>query len=683
MRTKNIFLFIIALIAISFKASAHWTTKGPYGGKISCLYAADTLLYIGSVDGGVYRSTSSAANAWRYANYTGLTHGQINDIVQIGNTILAATPVGVFRSGNIGDTWTGSNSGIPVSASTHRFIYTGTRVLVATSMGMSKSDDGGNTWSTVAGAPNSVSCFAYDGTRIFAGTTGNGVFVSTNNGDTWTAVNTGLTDLSILSLEVSGGNIFAGTLNGIFISSASTVSWSPGNTGLVDLAIYSLSVSGGNVYAGTGNGVFVSADVSPSWTAANTGYTGPVTALEIFNGKIYLGTAEDGIYKSNSLSSISWIRHNNGFNNLEAYTVYNDGLLLITSTNKGLFVSRDLGASFIAANNGLNDSTTVRDLCFAGPDLYAATSGGVYKSTDTGQTWTPVNTGLIMGLNMRQICATPTHLVASTGSGFVFTTPLTAINWTEVVSLSMVNAQEIIATGPTTVFIATLGDGIYRTTDLVNWTNVNPGLTATDISSLAIKGGDIYAGTLGNGIYKSSLSSFSWSAVNTGLPSMDITALYSAGQWVVAGFMGNVYATYNDGASWEPTNVMDYIPEYAYIYDISFTTASTRIFVTTPHNTVYSNGIAELPVGITERGNEMFFSISPNPSNGNFNIRLKQLNENIENITITDINGKMVGSIPSAKGSVSVNVSMELAKGIYLVKVHTSTGMFTQKLVVE
>ena len=49
---------------------------------------------------------------------------------------------------------------------------------------------------------------------IFAGTNG-GVFHSTNNGDTWTKINSGLTNTSVRALAInSNGDIFAGTDGG-------------------------------------------------------------------------------------------------------------------------------------------------------------------------------------------------------------------------------------------------------------------------------------------------------------------------------------------------------------------------------------------------------------------------------------------------------------------------------------
>ena len=55
-------------------------------------------------------------------------------------------------------------------------------------------------------------------TNIFAGTYGGGVFLSTDNGASWTAVNNGLTNPDINTLAINGTNIFAGTNEGVFLS---------------------------------------------------------------------------------------------------------------------------------------------------------------------------------------------------------------------------------------------------------------------------------------------------------------------------------------------------------------------------------------------------------------------------------------------------------------------------------
>ena len=121
-----------------------------------------------------------------------------------------------------------------------------------------------------------VECLAASGTNLFAGTYV-GVFLSTNNGTSWTEVNSGLTNTNVRSLAVSGTNLFAGTHGGgVFLSTNNGASWTAVNNGLVSPFVYAFAVSGGNLFAGTlgnGGGVFLSTNNGTSWTLVNNGLT--------------------------------------------------------------------------------------------------------------------------------------------------------------------------------------------------------------------------------------------------------------------------------------------------------------------------------------------------------------------------------------------------------------------------
>jgi len=85
---------------------------------------------------------------------------------------------------------------------------------------------------------------------------GKGVFLSTDNCTTWTAIDSGLpTNATVPSLAVSGNNIFAGTQgSGVFLSTNNGTSWTAVNNGLTNTQIQSLAVSGSNIFAGTSTG---------------------------------------------------------------------------------------------------------------------------------------------------------------------------------------------------------------------------------------------------------------------------------------------------------------------------------------------------------------------------------------------------------------------------------------------
>src|SRR5258707_3870270 len=79
-----------------------------------------------------------------------------------------------------------------------------------------------------------VYSLAVKGTQLFAGTNTAGAFRSTDNGITWTAIDSGITNLSVRAMAVSGSNLFAGTESGVFLSTNNGTSWTEVNTGLTN-----------------------------------------------------------------------------------------------------------------------------------------------------------------------------------------------------------------------------------------------------------------------------------------------------------------------------------------------------------------------------------------------------------------------------------------------------------------
>lgn len=99
-----------------------------------------------------------------------------------------------------------------------------------------------------------ISCIAISGSNIFTGIYGCGVFLSSNNGSSWAAVNTGLPITDVVALAISGNNIFAGTNNGVFRSSNNGSNWVTVNTGLTNTDVWSLAINDSNIFAGTNGG---------------------------------------------------------------------------------------------------------------------------------------------------------------------------------------------------------------------------------------------------------------------------------------------------------------------------------------------------------------------------------------------------------------------------------------------
>src|SRR5581483_6985499 len=71
-----------------------------------------------------------------------------------------------------------------------------------------------------------VYCLANIGSQLFCGMA-TGIFVSTDKGDSWTPMNSGLKDVGVQTLVVDGTTLFAGTSKGgVYRSMDSAKTWS-------------------------------------------------------------------------------------------------------------------------------------------------------------------------------------------------------------------------------------------------------------------------------------------------------------------------------------------------------------------------------------------------------------------------------------------------------------------------
>ena len=113
------------------------------------------------------------------------------------------------------------------------------------------SNDHGTSWTAVDTGltDTSIMAFAVSGENLFAGTSGAGVFLSTNNGNNW--VRSGLTKGYVCAFALSGTNLFAGIVGGVFLSTNNDTSWTAVDSGLTDTSILALVVSGTSLFAGT------------------------------------------------------------------------------------------------------------------------------------------------------------------------------------------------------------------------------------------------------------------------------------------------------------------------------------------------------------------------------------------------------------------------------------------------
>lgn len=165
--------------------------------------------------------------------------------------------------------------------------------------GIFRSTNEGSTWTkTHTGAGL---CFFDDGSAIYAGVDQQGIFKSNNSGQTWTAANGGIpTDPALRrpsAFARAGNHIIASFYSGgIYLSSNQGASWSQVST---EELIYCLAKAGSTLFAGTQNGLMKSTDNGLTWEYVQNDlyYATAVTALYVKSAnEMYIGTGNQGIF---------------------------------------------------------------------------------------------------------------------------------------------------------------------------------------------------------------------------------------------------------------------------------------------------------------------------------------------------------------------------------------------------
>ena len=244
---------------------------------------APTILYAGLFEAGVWLSTNGAQS------WTNSTNGSIaaNDTVQSlavdpsrPEDIYALTGTGVHISMG-GGTWQSRSSGLPSPSAT--------------------------LFRDLAADPT-------DAGTLYVATNPQGLFRTTNGGQSWDAVNDGLPagDLNVRGVAVSpvtGRVMISIGGNGLWRSDDQGSSWARSDNGITynstlsgNVGIPSFSPIAADIaYVYNNDGVFASTDGGRNWTSFNAGFSGAETVASMaFNAAapntVYAGTSVSGVW---------------------------------------------------------------------------------------------------------------------------------------------------------------------------------------------------------------------------------------------------------------------------------------------------------------------------------------------------------------------------------------------------
>jgi len=660
------FLFVLSVSASSLASAAGWISMGgPLGGlgyDVRIHPSNKNVMYVTDNFAGVSKS-DNAGQTWSRTN-SGITTrgGPSGDDVNIfsltidpnnPNTIWAGTQgegrnFGVFKSTDAGATWTKKVNGISLGSDfslifrgftiqqgNSNVVYAQAEVRDPTLRGLLffrskgrgyKTVDGGENWQLIwqgndlaryliidPADPNTlyVSHGIFDiepfdsdcANGVYAGV---GVLKSGDAGQTWSALNNGLTDLTVGSLRMHPTNsqiLFAATgniacsgfgtpnvLSGVFKTTNGGATWTKVLKGIVappNSPSTTFNAATGNVVMGDNGpgdgGPFTTVNFSPS------------------NPNTVYAASSNAFYRSDDLGS-TWTAHRKaGFSGGygppgvqaghpidvvidpdNANTVY------VNNYAGGIFRSLDGTATWQTWSKGYTGNGTRRMAIPAGNPSALAIIGksGPFVSPNYGRDWVGIFNGdaaTRTGNNWHTVAVHPTNpaviLLADSNFGSILRSTNNGNNFTQVFKdanaaptgtnntplrfqgfrgLAFAPSNPAIVYGGVSVdthYYAQTPTGtvIYKSVDGGGTFAAAPSIIdGNNVNRLIVDPNDsnkIYAATT-NGLYKSTNGAASWT-YSSGLGNRKIEALAVRSGTLIAGeVFGGIWTSPDDGATW-------------------------------------------------------------------------------------------------------------------------------------
>lgn len=591
--TRHTIKILLAVLffasSLQLKAQGFWTaTNGVYGGTAKEIInhtATGSLVTV--TDGGIFRSTDNGSTWTR----------SVSGIVSTDNVILGLTQdnTGKLYCNSVQRVYSSTDGGLSWTQTTTVTNNFGPYLKVSPANGnifvtnsstnqILRSTDNGQTFSATTFSVSNISDIEINSSgQVIVSVSGqSAVYISTNNGVSWTAMSSGTyTGFPAINVNYTyklatdaTGNLYVLTDLGPYRLAAGATAWVNIKGTLTDSFFNgNIFVSGSNAFLMNNNSSKIYTYNGTTW---NTGVNYPFAGLGITSflpkssTEFYLGITSLGIYKSTN-SGIAWTPSSTGikgFNYSDFYITPN-GRLFAAWNNLGYQISLDNGQTWdlnIAgnANRNLFGFVTLSDNSILGYGI------GAIRSIDNGNSWAVQNTNQFL----TKVVVNGTNLFSYSGSNLLSSTNA-GVTWNSAAISGLPTPSKIQVDANNNIYFLA-SNSIYK---------VNSGATTaiqlTGVSSVrdfVFVNGSIIALTI-NGT--------SWSISTNGGTSwtnQTLTSNFYANQiwaynskvWITQGLTsGSSYLTTDGGASWTSNPLLD---NSGSLTDIEFRLAGQDIY---------------------------------------------------------------------------------------------------------
>lgn len=549
-------LFVAVGLTNSIYTSADgitWTLQTATATTFLPIVYANGLFVVGGSFGVIYTSpdgiTWTSRPSGLLSLITSIVWNGANFVAVTGGT---ATGAGAYATSPDGITWTAyrdvsMGNFISVAVANGKTIAFGTTSSVILAGATRQEVMGSGTWEYTVAAQSTTNprIVAYNGSSLYVAAGHSGTILTSPDGQTWTAINTGLTS-NFDKIAYLNGNWIAmgGSGSGTnLLTSSDGVTWTARTAGT---SVFNYAAYGAGVYVAVGasGSVFSSPDLV-TWTIRSAG-------SNVFNDVIFANGVFVAVGATNSIYSsadgITWtLRSAAGtFNRV----IYENSLFVAIANSGVIYTSPDGTTWTIRASNV---ASNLADVAWNGSLFVAVGASGVITTSPDGVTWTARTIG-DTGLTLNSVSWSGARFVAttttaSTGVAIISTDGIT---WSRSATAY---AGAILYSGYLGGrFLAVGANQIQTSTDGLNWVNCDHVKYVPTALSRTYKYGSMYyALSTTAGMYQSS-DGITWSAARTAPLRPFIGMAYSGSAWVAVtgtstGMPTSVYKS-TDGTTW-------------------------------------------------------------------------------------------------------------------------------------
>jgi photosystem II stability/assembly factor-like uncharacterized protein len=671
---KQLFsLFIVSLFLVA-NSSAQWQAYGPKGGNMNCFIKAGGYYFSSSsvwINGGIYVGGlyySSDALNWQPIRIPWSVSRPLTTIHYVWNFLYAGSDSGLFRTSNLGATWSSVTNGL-TGKSIMSIGNDESHLYVSTSdSGFFRSDDQGGSWvkrNTNLPSMNLGNLCVIEN-KMWVATSAAEVRMSSNFGDNWIYTN----QLRFSSMA-KDDSFYYQARESFIQRSSDGLSW-----GIRLLDTYntrSLAWLAPYLYAGTQAGLFWSTNRGFNWTRDSMF---AYTKLIIDPPYLYAATEGEGIFRSALAPNISWSERNNGIHNTFVSSVLKKDNFLFAAASSGLFRSTDNGVTWSRMYSRGNIACLFHNQgrIFAG--VSTTSPSPLFYSNDNGTTWNNADSSLtsryVLGMikfNDKIFACSEAGVYVSADNGDHWQRRSTGY----FVSITANNAY---------LFTADLYNKGYKSTDEgISWAQC---YTATNtINAICADTLNVYTCNWRAGIQVSTNNGTSWTGLNNGLPpNANVKSLFLKRPIIVAALFQGVYLSSDYGSSWRPFNDNTAVPVNQILAD------STNLYAASNGYGVLFRPLSEITAVEVDRNTVVkdfgLFQNYPNPFNPMTEIRYQTPEISHVTLKVFDILGREVATLVNEQASPGTYTTRwdasGVASGVYLYRMQAGTFVTTKKM---